>query len=614
MKRKYLNKVFLLLPLLFLLCGTIPVFSQVPQLGPPNLLQQALNLLPAIPIPGVGSVNFAFGGDAWMAKLNGKGILAGTITLHNTDEGNIIILKQTHIFAGVAWIKTPGADINLEYKKGPPVSFRAISRSELDEKMAAMNRVGYPAPSVGQAPGETQAGGMQASNASAAPILPKPANIADIAGITPPATGKTPVTRIMENEQYGGTVTWSPAVSGAFAVDTRYTATITLTTKAGYTLEEVEANFFKVPGAATVSYKAGSRVISAAFPATVVSGISTAAIRGVTIPITGKTPVTAIDEMEEYGGTVKWSPEVSGAFAISTEYTATITLTPNVGYTLQGVTANFFTVPGAASTNNKAGSGVVTAVFPVTTEIGITIATIKGVTIPVTGNTPITKIAETEQYSGTVKWSPAVSETFCAGTQYTATITLIPKNDYTLNRVAANLFKVAGAESTSNKTGSGVVTAVFPATQKKVFPEDAKIWSLGASLGTSSAPLFFGTAHGTLAPFKKTFFDLGMDIGGGINRDDANYFSMYPFANFVLLVPFARAEHGKRCGWYIGTGVGAMIAKYTFEIEGPIWGTTAAMNIVTGFNIEAFDVSYTLRTNFNSTNGKLAVGYVYRFK
>ena len=47
---------------------------------------------------------------------------------------------------------------------------------------------------------------------------------------------------------------------------------------------------------------------------------------------------------------------------------ATVTLTPKVGYKLDGVAANFFTVAGAASVSNGANSGVVTAVFPATKE------------------------------------------------------------------------------------------------------------------------------------------------------------------------------------------------------------------------------------------------------
>lgn len=91
------------------------------------------------------------------------------------------------------------------------------------------------------------------------------------------------------------------------------------------------------------------------------------AIGGVTAPVIGETPVTAITEGKQFTGTVTWSPEVS-TFAASTVYTATITLTPKVGYKLDGVAANFFTVAGATSVSNGANSGVVTAVFPATKE------------------------------------------------------------------------------------------------------------------------------------------------------------------------------------------------------------------------------------------------------
>ena len=91
------------------------------------------------------------------------------------------------------------------------------------------------------------------------------------------------------------------------------------------------------------------------------------AIGGVTVPVVGETPVTAITEGKQFTGTVTWSPEVS-TFAASTVYTATITLTPKAGYKLDGVAANFFTVAGATSVSNGANSGVVTAVFPATKE------------------------------------------------------------------------------------------------------------------------------------------------------------------------------------------------------------------------------------------------------
>ena len=97
--------------------------------------------------------------------------------------------------------------------------------------------------------------------------------------------------------------------------------------------------------------------------------VTEAAVGGVTAPVVGEKPVTAITEGKQFTGTVTWSPDlVDGKFGPQTVYTATITLTPKVGYKLDGVAANFFTVAGATSVSNGANSGVVTAVFPATKE------------------------------------------------------------------------------------------------------------------------------------------------------------------------------------------------------------------------------------------------------
>ncbi len=94
-----------------------------------------------------------------------------------------------------------------------------------------------------------------------------PVSIAAIEGVTAPERGASPVSVITETEQYTGTVTWNPA-DHPFAAGTVYTATITLTPKAGYTLSGVAVNFFTVAGAASVSNAADSGVITAVFPET----------------------------------------------------------------------------------------------------------------------------------------------------------------------------------------------------------------------------------------------------------------------------------------------------------------------------------------------------------
>ena len=287
-------------------------------------------------------------------------------------------------------------------------------------------------------------------------------NIAAIPDVTKPATGATPATTITATAQYIGTVTWAPA-DDPFVGETAYTATITLTPKTGFTLTGVAANFFTVAGTSSpATNTVDSGIVTAVFPATAAAVIDIAAIPDVTVPATGATPVTEITETAQYTGTVTWAPDHS-TFAGETVYTATITLTAKTGFTLTGVTENFFTVADATTDTNPANSGVVTAVFPETAAV-INIAAIPDVTKPAVGATPAA-ITETDQYTGTVTWAPT-DDPFDVGT-YTAWITLTAKTGFTLTGVAANFFTVADAAAT-NAVNSGVVTAVFPPTVLEV--------------------------------------------------------------------------------------------------------------------------------------------------
>jgi hypothetical protein len=130
---------------------------------------------------------------------------------------------------------------------------------------------------------------------------------------------------------------------------------------------------------------------------------------------------------------------------------------------LTGVAENSFIYAGATSVTNVGDSGAVTITFPATANAAINIAEVPGVTVPVLGATPVTTITATDQYTGTVGWSPA-DATFAASTIYTATITITPKTGYTLTDVTENFFTVAGATTATNAVNAGVVTAVFPET------------------------------------------------------------------------------------------------------------------------------------------------------
>jgi len=98
---------------------------------------------------------------------------------------------------------------------------------------------------------------------------PTPIDIAVIPGVTAPVTGATPVTTITATAQYTGTVAWGPA-DDPFLGSIAYTAMITLTAKAGFTLTGVAANFFTVDGA-TATNSSNSGVVTAVFPETVLN-------------------------------------------------------------------------------------------------------------------------------------------------------------------------------------------------------------------------------------------------------------------------------------------------------------------------------------------------------
>jgi hypothetical protein len=104
------------------------VFAADPKLGNPTPLQLTLNQLPSVPVAGK-DLKFEFGGDTWIAKIGGTEFLAGTFVSEDTADGSILTLKQTHIYSDkpkpigrgvIGWVATPGPDIVLEYKKGPP--------------------------------------------------------------------------------------------------------------------------------------------------------------------------------------------------------------------------------------------------------------------------------------------------------------------------------------------------------------------------------------------------------------------------------------------------------------------------------------------------------------
>jgi hypothetical protein len=132
---------------------------------------------------------------------------------------------------------------------------------------------------------------------------------------------------------------------------------------------------------------------------------------------------------------------------------------------------------------------------------------------------------------------------------------------------------------------------------------------VGASIGTAFIkPFLIGTIRGTLAPFQYSFLELGLDLGTVSGKPAIDYYSVYPYVNYAYFLPFNKG------GWYIGGGVG-----YLWSLESSadlnFRQRIIAMNFMTGFNIaNVFDISYTIRTNFEGVGSKFSVGYTYRFQ
>ena len=108
--------------------------SAQPTFGAPTDYQQKVNeAVASVPINIAGrQVTLSLEGDFWRGKLNGNDILAGECTVEETEDGSIITLQQQWAYVdsgrrvlGVAvasWVRTPGPQIVLEYKEGPPVT------------------------------------------------------------------------------------------------------------------------------------------------------------------------------------------------------------------------------------------------------------------------------------------------------------------------------------------------------------------------------------------------------------------------------------------------------------------------------------------------------------
>jgi hypothetical protein len=95
-----------------------------------SLLQEALNRLPAIPVAGK-TIKLVFAGETWRGQINGADALSGTLNFQAVEGGGVIVLKPTHAYLRGRQIPAPASEIFLEYKAGPPMSLRTMSKADV---------------------------------------------------------------------------------------------------------------------------------------------------------------------------------------------------------------------------------------------------------------------------------------------------------------------------------------------------------------------------------------------------------------------------------------------------------------------------------------------------
>ena len=250
---------------------------------------------------------------------------------------------------------------------GSTYSFSAVAINSKGSSPASISSKATIAPTVPSAPTITK-------------VVATGTNTAQLTFTAPTNEGGSPITSYVARSNPGGLqTTVNQSASGTINISnlthsTTYAFTLVAINAVGASPES--ANSSSITTATPPPPPAPVVAAPTPTPTPTPSVISVSAIAGVTAPVTSATPVTTTTPGTGYTGTVSWASSggaLVGNFAGATTYTATITLTPTSGYTLTGVAANFFTVAGATSVTNSAGSGEIIAVFPATIKLTQTI-------------------------------------------------------------------------------------------------------------------------------------------------------------------------------------------------------------------------------------------------
>jgi hypothetical protein len=321
-------------------------------------------------------------------------------------------------------------------------------------------------------------------------------------------------------EGYTGSIVWTytndygqkvTLPTGApFKLHVIYTATITLTADADYTLDgltisDLKAIKLDINGqeTATSVILTDGNILTVVYKSTpstsnLVSQKKTVKlITGATLPLAGKAYASKADiptllgvSQVDYVGSLsnlKWVPDepIAGSrFQAETEYTIKVAVAAKPGFTLKGIEEDFFEVEGATWVTHPEYNSSDTIVLTVVVKTGKLITENElAIATPEAGVPIYTKLSATDELQAVdnIDWytvSATNAETAYTGTRFNVNTKYRAKfsvkantSEYTLYGLSKDFFTVESATVTNtavNGTGASSVTVTFAVTAKTI--------------------------------------------------------------------------------------------------------------------------------------------------
>lgn len=400
-----------------------------------------------------------------------------SITANATPINNNVnvsaFLNNLDKHATAGWLVAPGTSTfaNETALRAEIASRTALSKAGAD-KLAAGDKLWTV----------SEAGVVRSYTVAVALGAPVTITELDLTTLVPvPVTGSN-VVGTFETSQYTAEILWSqtdgtPIGQPKFGPSTNYSAQVTILPKAGYTVDDILANSAIHTGAESITNNANSHCVTINFPKTqdavVVNLLDLTSL--VTAPVRGANQNTTAIDTAQYTGTIAWyeSDKITLAptkFEAGKEYTAKVSLTEKLGFTVSGLAPFCFSYTGALQVANLPNSGEVEIDFAATEAEPVSNLNLTSyVPAPVVDNLTVTTNIDNAQYTGSIAWfesdgvTPFIG-TYANNTVYKARITLTPKAGYTLTGVTANSFTNTNAATVTNAENSGTVWMTFAKT------------------------------------------------------------------------------------------------------------------------------------------------------